>query len=206
MPKAPLTEEELNETSGNREEWLRDLVDVLRPRYGDELPETVHVSVGFTSKGIRSKRVGECWHGTASADGAPQVFIHPGIADGVEVAAIVVHELVHACRPEAKHGKPFKQMAVGLGLTGKMTATVPSDELRVDLAKVIEEIGPYPHPVLLGGQSSAGPKQSTRMIKVECPTCGYLVRTTAKWLEVGLPMCPEGDAMYPPDMDQEEGE
>lgn len=201
-----LTADELTETNGNREEWLRDLVDVLRVRYDGELPDNVHISVGFTSKGMRSNRVGECWAGIASSDSSPHVFIHPGISDGVEVAAIVVHELVHACRPTAKHGKAFKQMAVRLGLEGRMTATVPSDELREDLAKVIEQIGPYPHPKLTG-QSSNGPKQSTRMIKVECPTCGYLVRTSAKWLEVGLPMCPEGDVMYPPDMDQEsEGE
>jgi hypothetical protein len=151
----------------------------------------------MTEKGLRSKRVGECWHASASADGVPQVFIHPGISDGVEVAAIVVHELVHACRPDAKHGPQFKQMATRLGLTGKMTATVPSDELRASLAEVIEQIGPYPHSALRGGLSSAGPKQSTRMLKVECPECGYIVRTSAKWLEIGLPLCPDGDVMLP---------
>ncbi len=200
MPKTKLTSEELDATNGNREEWLRDLVDALRPRYGDELPETLHVSVGFTSKGMRSKRVGECWHGSASADSAPHIFIHPAISDAVEVGAIVVHELCHACRPEAKHGKEFKQLAVSLGLTGKMTSTVPTDELRKSLAEVIEQIGPYPHPALTGGLSSNGPKQSTRMIKVECAECGYLVRTTAKWLEVGLPLCPDGDTMLPPEV------
>jgi hypothetical protein len=192
-----LTATELAETSGNREEWLRDLVDALRDRYDGELPETVHVSVGFTSKGMRSKRVGECWHGVASSDGAPHVFIHPGISDGVEVAAILVHELVHACRPTAKHGPTFKQMAVRLGLEGRMTSTVPSDRLRVELAEVIKDIGPYPHPRLMGGQSSNGPKQTTRMLKLECPECGYLVRTSSKWLEVGLPMCPDGDTLLP---------
>jgi hypothetical protein len=192
-----LTAEELAETSGNREEWLRDLVDALRDRYDGELPETVHVSVGFTSKGMRSTRVGECWHGIASSDGAPHVFIHPLISDGVDVAAILVHELVHACRPTAKHGPAFKQMAIRLGLTGKMTATVPSDELRASLAEVIEDIGPYPHPQLSGGGSSNGPKQTTRMLKLECPECGYLVRTSSKWLEVGLPMCPDGDTLLP---------
>lgn len=37
-----MTQEELTETNGNREEWLRDLVDVLRVRYDGELPENVH--------------------------------------------------------------------------------------------------------------------------------------------------------------------
>lgn len=197
MGSKTLTREELDTTNGNREEWLRDLVDVLRVRYNGELPETVHVSVGFTSKGLRSKRVGECWHANASADSAPQIFVHPGISDGVEVAAIVMHELCHACRPDAKHGKEFKQLATGLGLTGKMTATVPTDSLRADLGNVVEELGPYPHPALTGGLSSNGPKQSTRMLKVECPECGYIVRTSAKWLEIGLPLCPDGDTMLP---------
>lgn len=192
-----MTVAELDQTNGNREEWLRDLVDVLRDRYQGELPEALHLSVGFTSKGMRSKRVGECWHASASADNVPQIFIHPAIGDGVEVAAIVVHELVHACRPDAKHGIEFKRMAQGLGLVGKMTATVPSDELRADLARVVEQIGPYPHASLTGGLSSNGPKQGTRMLKLECAECGYIVRTTAKWLEVGLPLCPDGDTLLP---------
>jgi len=33
------------------------------------------------------------------------------------------------------------------------------------------------------------------MIKVVCPEDGYIVRTTAKWLEVGMPSCPCGTQM-----------
>lgn len=45
-----------------------------------------------------------------------------------------------------------------------------------------------------------GPKkQGTRMIKVacseECECGGYVVRTTAKWIEVGMPVCPFGTVM-----------
>jgi hypothetical protein len=47
---------------------------------------------------------------------------------------------------------------------------------------------------------SSGPKkQGTRMIKVacssECECGGYVVRTTAKWIEVGMPVCPFGTVM-----------
>ena len=38
----------------------------------------------------------------------------------------------------------------------------------------------------------AKPKQSTRMLKVLCPSCGYTLRTTARWLAVGFPTCPCG--------------
>lgn len=46
----------------------------------------------------------------------------------------------------------------------------------------------------------SGPKkQGTRMIKVQCSSdceCGgYTIRTTAKWLEVGMPFCPFGAVM-----------
>lgn len=47
-------------------------------------------------------------------------------------------------------------------------------------------------------------KQTTRMLKVVCPDeecphndagSPYLVRTTRKWIECGLPACPCGAAM-----------
>lgn len=34
------------------------------------------------------------------------------------------------------------------------------------------------------------PRQHCRMLKVRCPTCGYVVRTTRKWLGIGAPICP----------------
>lgn len=38
-------------------------------------------------------------------------------------------------------------------------------------------------------------KQSTRLIKVECPCCGYVARVTRKWLKEGRPKCPKGETM-----------
>lgn len=43
--------------------------------------------------------------------------------------------------------------------------------------------------------SSAPPKQTTRLLKASCSECGYTVRVTAKWLEVGPPHCPQHGAM-----------
>ena len=43
--------------------------------------------------------------------------------------------------------------------------------------------------------SSAPKKQTTRLHKAECAECGYTVRVTAKWLEVGPPHCPMHGAM-----------
>jgi hypothetical protein len=104
--------------------------------------------------------------------------------------------LVHAfVGIKAKHGKDFKVVAVGAGLTGKMTATVASDALEPKLATLAKDLGDYPHAALGVGGETLKPKQNTRMLKVTCPDCGYTVRTTKKWLDIGLPTCPCGQGM-----------
>lgn len=180
--------------SATREAWLLELVEQLRPIYDGELPESVRISTGFTSKGIRSNRVGECWHPAAADDKTPHVFIHPAVVDSGEVAAIVAHELIHACRPDAKHGRKFRQMAEAIGLTGPMRSTVAGEQFKTSAAPILETIGVYPHARLNGGNvPSTGAKQSTRLLKVECPVCGYTVRTTRKWLDIAVPCCPVDD-------------
>ena len=37
-------------------------------------------------------------------------------------------------------------------------------------------------------------KQSTRMLKAECPECGYTIRLAKKWADLGLPTCPTDGA------------
>lgn len=51
-----------------------------------------------------------------------------------------------------------------------------------------------------GGEGSAPvnnrpPKQTTRMKKCVCEQCGYTVRLSQKWLDVGRPGCPEHGPM-----------
>jgi hypothetical protein len=53
----------------------------------------------------------------------------------------------------------------------------------------------FPHAALRSGLNGAHKPQGTRMLKVQCGSCGYTVRTTAKWIEVGLPLCPCGCGM-----------
>jgi hypothetical protein len=62
------------------------------------------------------------------------------------------------------------------------------------VAPILEAIGPYPHAEI---SKTARPKQGTRLLKLQCPTCPYTVRITRKWLDkVGPPACPEhGDSM-----------
>lgn len=180
-----------------REEWLINAVDTLRPLFVQlasvDVPE-VRVSCGFPGGGSPRKRIGECWKVAACASGVAEIFVSPVLADPIMVLATLVHEMVHAWdRGENGHKAPFARVARAMGLEGKMTATHAGEELSATLADIAAELGPYPHAeISLAVQVK---KQTTRMIKVECPACGYVLRTTAKWLEVGVPTCCCGEQM-----------
>jgi hypothetical protein len=184
------------ESPMNREAWLAALTERLRPKFqalGAPLPDIIHVSVGFPSTRALSRkkqRIGECWMPAAGKDGSHQIFISPLISDVIEVGATLVHELAHAALPDdTRHKGPFARLARQLGLEGKATATTAGEELKAELAKHIEVIGPYPH---AGLSASTRPikKQSTRLLKAICSKCGYTVRVTSKWLDIGPPICP----------------
>ena len=68
-----------------------------------------------------------------------------------------------------------------------MTATVPGDAFKAMIAPILEKLGEYPHAKL---DASTRKKQTTRLVKCHCVTCGYTVRTTSKWLALGAPHCP----------------
>jgi hypothetical protein len=70
-----------------------------------------------------------------------------------------------------------------------MTATVAGPVLDGRLLTISDKLGRYPHAAINPGSKSKL-KQSTRMIKLECPDCGYTVRTTRKWIDQGMPTCP----------------
>ncbi|MDA3624234.1 SprT-like domain-containing protein [Saccharopolyspora sp. WRP15-2] len=201
-----------------RELWLEDAIEALRPRFtevGLPLPERVHVSVGFGygAKRESAKILGQCWKREASDDGVNHIFISPEIADTGQVLATLLHELIHAAdNNDSGHKGKFAEAATRLGLEGRMTATTASVELAAEFMCLAETLGDYPHgalhpvpvaaptPVPAGGplppKVHSGPrKQGTRMLKLTCGHCGYTVRTTAKWLERGMPRCPAGEEM-----------
>lgn len=178
----------------NREAWLSAVADRMAPWFADlgcPLPK-VRMAVGFTSKGMRGKRIGECWSNEASKDGTHEIFIVPTIDDSERVADILAHELVHAAVGlDAKHGKRFRKIALAIGLEGKMTATVAGPMFKKAVAPILATVGPIPHACINGGKSSSPKKQTARNLKCMCSICGYTVRTTAKWLETaGAPICP----------------
>jgi hypothetical protein len=122
-----------------------------------------------------------------------QLYVSPVVQEEVApqgVLSILVHEVVHGVvGNEEKHGPVFKKCALAVGLEGKMTETVAGEKLTAASKEWLAKLGPYPHAVL---ELSKRPtkKQGTRMLKCECAECGYTVRTSQKWLDVGVPICP----------------
>lgn len=187
-----------------REEWLNEMVKKLHLMFemkGYPLPEKLRVSCGWPHKGglaKKKRRIGECWSPVASMDVTTEVFISPFLDNALEVAAVLVHELIHAAvGTRCGHKGDFKKLAVKMGLQGKMTATVAGEELAERLNVLCCEVGIYPH-AQLDGLECPVKKQGTRLIKIVCPDCGYTCRTTQKWIEQGLPVCCCGNQMEVP--------
>lgn len=175
-----------------REAWLNQALDHLRPwfltRADAVIPQDARVSVGFPGGGSARKRIGECWPRARSKDNVNEIFISPTIQDPVRMLDVLAHEGVHATDDCASgHKKEFKRVARGIGLEGKMTATVAGAELKAELERIIALLPPLTHGALdLSGRK----KQPTRLVKLECDGCGMIIRTTAKWIDqTGNPDC-----------------
>ena len=173
-----------------REQWLTAGIEKLKPLFkeaGHDIPP-VRVSCGFPGGGSARKRIGEYWHASASEDKVPQIFISPVLGTAFEHLDTLCHELVHACTPGHGHKKPFKQLAEALGMVGPMRSAGAGPELKLKLEAMALELGDLPHSRL---NLADRKKQTTRLVKCECPECGYIARTTAKWIEEkGAPLCP----------------
>lgn len=172
-----------------RQNWLEAATRALRPMFeakGKPLPAELRVSMGWPQNGKRS--MGECWSDLASTDGHREVFISPILDADDVVLGTLAHELCHAALPSLGHSKVFTDLGRSIGLVGKPAhlgeggpafAWLISDFVRVN--------GHYPAGAMLRMTKT---KQATAMLKVQCLECGYVVRTTAKWLATGTPICP----------------
>lgn len=194
-----------------REAWLEAAVELTRPlfkQHGYEIPP-LRVACGWPVRGGLGKKkrvLGECWDKKASEDGTqPQIFISPYLVDpcfggdGLNPSGVLptlIHEIVHAVvGHKEKHNKVFGKCARAVGLEGKLTATFASATLVETCKAFSAELGQYPHSKL-DSLKEPSKKQSTRMLKCECPECGYTCRVSNKWLEeVGEPHCPDHGAM-----------
>ena len=190
-----------------REQWLEKAVEALdsklfKPK-NIPLPKRIRVSVGWPAgRSDRSKAVGQHWKPTLSSDNHHEIFISPKIAsNGLEVLSTLAHELVHAQvfaeYPDEGHGKNFRRVANAIGLEGDPKDCGAGEKLRNGLLKDF---------ILLEGDFPSGSidfsqrkKDTTRLIKAECKACGFVIRTSRKWIEdIGLPICKCGGDFHEP--------
>ena len=152
------------------------------------VPEAL-VSCGFTSTGVRSGHIGQCWSKRSSSNEINQIFIAPTLESPFEVIDTLVHELVHAIDDcEHKHGKEFKKIALKMGMKGPMRSAGAGPELKETLNALLLKLGPYPH-----GQLKVSMRKSPRSNRprAKCKTCGYQVPMLKKFLSFGPPICPK---------------
>lgn len=194
-----------------RDDWHLQMKKRLEPWFHDlgaPLPNNIRIACSWPSQGGTRRInpvVGQCWPRRLSKDGTYEIFISPTLDDHIEVAGTLIHELIHAAlNCQFGHGRQFRQLALGVGLQGRMTATVVGPSLRARLNTLISEIGPYPHAQVqlpaVGAltipliPSEGMKKQTTRLVHCECADCGYTLWTTRKWITryPQLPTCPCG--------------
>ena len=182
--------------TANRESWLQKAADLLLGRVleaGGDKPSKLRVSCGWPSKralptaSSAQRTLGQAWYSEASEDAAREVFISPALAEECRVMDVLLHELIHACLPsDAGHGPAFQKIMRDVGLAGKPTATVASDELLDELRVLAHELGRYPHEKL---DLEPGPRKPGRMVKGYCPDCEtILYGSRASW-DNALPNC-----------------
>jgi hypothetical protein len=195
--------------------WLRAAVDGLRPDFeaiGKTLPAAMRCNFGFTSHGSKKTGItGQYYDGGASTDTIPKLIIRCNTDDPAAILEAVVHQCVHAVvGVEEGHGKAFREVALRIGLEPPMRTTKAGKRLRDRLHALAEELGPFPTGRLNFETTGADGKekrvadqpktQENRQLKVECLVegCGYCARAAAKWLRIGLPLCPvHREPMHP---------
>ena len=191
-----------------REDWLTGAVNELKPFFllnGVSISDKIRVSCALPSNAKRTnfKSVGECFPNTNSADAHYEIFISPVLADPIKVFETLIAMLCHTANGALNHGKPYQKIADAMLLlpNGTQSARYKSvthgDAFVQAYKQIIDSLGAYVHAEL---SASVGKKQSTRMLKCVCPSCGYTVRLTAKWAfkhgNLNLPLCPnEGDTL-----------
>lgn len=180
--------------SEQRQAWLEAGVKALRPMFekaGKPVPQSLRVSMGWSTSGKRA--LGSCYRESASEDAHREIFISPVMNQSSRILGTLAHELCHAALPDGvAHGKEFIHLGHGIGLVGKPTNLGeggPAFQWFIDT--FVKNNGDYPSGAILDtGKGRAG-KQKTAMLKMECLDCGYICRTTAKWIEdIGAPICP----------------
>jgi hypothetical protein len=100
-----------------------------------------------------------------------EIMISPVLAGAADVLAVLLVQLSVAAAGGTRNA-PQVGAAVG--------------DNPDDYAGLLADLGDYPHAALALPVKTT---QATRMLKACCPSCGYTVRLTQKWVAKGLPIC-----------------
>jgi SprT-like family len=186
----------LDRLKNTREGWLLYSVELLKIIFDEKgyAVPNVRVSCAIPSTSRRGNAVGQCWGSSHTDDNVNEIYISPVLYEPVSVLDTLVHELVHAVDDcKHSHGKEFKEIAIRIGLQGKMRGASAGPELKSRLGKVaavlISEYGPYPHskmrvPTTINQRSRKHPKS-------QCKKCGFTVSMLTSHLHIGPPICPK---------------
>ncbi len=179
-----------------REAWLHAATDELRTdfaKHGYMLPDNIRSTIAFPSGGKRGAE-GECWHPESSRDKYYNIFIKADNDDPLIIIGILTRELIHTLLPSTvKYGKEFRDIALRIGLNGKMMQATPAPALLERLKVIANNLGPIPHGKLdFTTRASSRRKAGVRMLKAECIAtgCGYNVRILPKWAKAAALPCP----------------
>lgn len=198
--------------SARRQAWIEDATLRLRGLFqakGYTVPDNIRIAIGWPKGGGTGHKIGQCFYSAGSSDNHHEIFVSPelgnpkegenetdltytGVSGSVGIAIrimdVLAHELAHACTEiGVGHKKPFADIVTALGLVGKPTATIAGPEFIQWAAKELLEMGVFPSGKLFPVVRKTQP---TRMIKCQCTDCGYVARTTRKWLDdAGPPRC-----------------
>lgn len=178
-----------------RQAYLEDAIRYMRPLFehvGKPLPEQLRVSIGWSSLGKRA--LGACYSAEASSDQHREIFISPVTRETWDILGVLAHELCHSALPFGTgHKKPFIALGHALGLEGKPTHLNTGPMFKALMIRFYKQHGDYPAGSLVNARTE---KQPTAMRKCECSECGYIARTTLKWIDaVGAPHCPDHGQM-----------
>lgn len=153
--------------------------------------------VGKNKVDAKVKHIGLCCHphSIGKQSFGSEIFIVPSLKDPVKIVGVLIHELIHVMTRGHGHKGAFKWVGESVGLTGSMTATGESKELKEKIAGWIDKIGAFPHKQWI--PSTNLKKQSTRLIKVHCERddhSPYIIRMSRATIEKhGTPNCPAYD-------------
>ena len=164
----------------NRESWLADFATAAKPHLtqglhlGGNEEAVIRLSCGFTPKTGRKAADAAIVPPAASEDFTAEIFVSP-IIDSTEAVAKLVLPLL-------------KLAHTGNWRSAAPSVAKPLESLPSWAVEILATIGAYPHAAL---EIAQAPKQTTRLIKVECLNDGYIARVSRTTLtNLGAPICP----------------